>query len=90
MIVGWTYSTHTHTTLHIYRSTSITSSNFVSFQLFFRVVFRSGVKRDGTLVASPGPLLKRLADLDGRAVEVKGDSRVSVTRVLNSMKTNGI
>ena len=79
----------THTDIHLFRSQSIASSNF-SFRIFFSVVFWRGVKCDGTLVASSSPLLERLTDLDGRAIEVKGDGRISVARVLNSMKADRI
>ena len=84
------YTIHIQCLVHIiHLLQSIASSNF-SFQVFFGASFWWGVKRDGTLVPPPGPLFKRLADLDGRAVEVKRDGGISMARVLYSMKTNRI
>ena len=71
-----------HTDIHLFQLQSIASSNF-SLRIFFSIALWRGIKCDSALVASPGPLLKCLTDLDGRAVEVKGDSRISVARVLN-------
>jgi hypothetical protein len=68
---------------------SIASSNF-SFRIFVCAIFWRGEKCDGALVTPPGPLFEGLTDLDGRAVEVKGDGGVCVARVLNTMKPNGI
>ena len=54
----------------------------------FRTILRLCEKCDLAFVTPSGSLLKALADGYGWTVEVKGDSWVSVTRVLNTMETN--
>ena len=43
-----------------------------------------------TLMGLPRALIKALADPDGRAVEVQGDSHLRVVRVLDAMEANGV
>ena len=92
--MGWgghTEYTYTYTYIEcVHLSQSIAASSNFSFRIFFCAIFWHGIKCDGALVTPPCPLFERLADPDGRAVEMKGDGRVSVARILNSVKTNGI
>lgn len=49
-----------------------------------------GIKCHSALVADSSSLFEALADLDGRGIQVEGDSRVSVGMVLNTVQANGI